>query len=248
MDKENIDADMTKSLQELLVEADRVNDIFAQNISHLKEDSKGILTALPRLTLEIEHIKKTRENLSSCLAEKMQEAYLKESEAFSDRLSTAFLEKAEKGLEEQQKQYESSLNTISDAFHDQIHREKQDIQKVLDTYSHQAKEISQKYLMDAEKFRQEMEKAVSSMTRLMSLQKQRLTRKGLLICGVFCIASALTGSGLFYLFPQHVYHPDKNIPQNIIMGKVTRENFGKFSSKDQDMLLEEVRKYMRGAK
>jgi hypothetical protein len=244
MEKENIEAEITKSLKELLVEADRVNEIFAQNIAHLKEDSKEVLKALPRLTLEVEQIKKIRENLSSFLAEKMKEAYLKESKDFSDRLSTAFLEKAEKGLQAQKKQYEDSLETIRDAFHDQIHREKEDMKRDLDKHAAQVTEIHEKYRDGSDKFTKDMEGTVSTLKQLLNLQKQRLTRKGLLICGVFCLASVLTGMGLFYFFPQNIYYSDVNTARYMMMGRSTWENMKHLSVKDQNLLLDGMKKYM----
>ena len=121
---------------------------------------------------------------------------------------------------------------------------KEDMESVLKDYRHRTKEMTQKYLEDGEKFRADMEKTVSTLKQLLNLQKQRLTYKGLLICFVFCVASVLTGSGLFYFFPQKVYYQDMNTAKNIIMGRVTWESFNKLSPKDQDILVEGVKKYM----
>ena len=240
-----MDTQETKdNVQELVTRAERINDIVIQTLASLKSETIDISKSLPRLTFEIEELKKTRDTLVSSLSEKMKEVYLKQSKDFSDRLSTAFLEKAEKGLQTQKKQYEASLKTIRDDFHDQIHREKQEIQQDLDTYNNQAKEISRKYLDDAEKFKQEMENNVSSMTNLMNLQKQRLTHKGLLICGVFCLTSVLTGMGLFYFFPQNIYYSDLNVARYMMMGRATWENMKHLSTKDQNIPLDGMNKYM----
>lgn len=240
----NIGVEIAKPLQDLLVEAERFNEIFTENLAHLKEDSKDILKALPRITLEIEQLKKTRENLSAFLAEKMKATYLKENQEFFDRLSTEFLEKTEKGLQAQKKEYEASLKTIQDTFHDQIEREKQEIKQALGQYDIQAQETAQKYLNDAQILKQEMTGVVSSMTRLMNLQKQRLTRKGVLICAVFCVVSVLTGGGLFYFFPQNIYYYDGNTARNMIMGRSTWDNMKHLSVKDQTLLLDGMKKYM----
>ena len=93
MKNENVSVKRAKPLQDLLVEAERFNEIFTENLAHLKEDSKDILKALPRITLEIEQLKKTRENLSAFLAEKMKATYLKENQEFFDRLSTEFFDR-----------------------------------------------------------------------------------------------------------------------------------------------------------
>lgn len=254
------------SVKELWIEAERANEILAQNLGVLKEETHELSKSLPRFTIEVEHLKKTRENLASFLGEKMKEILSKESALLSETLASAFLEKTEKALQSQQKAYEENLSLAGHHLREEIILAKSDVEKCLTDSSVQSVEITQryssaleraqqgtektfqKYLTEAEQFKREMEGTVSSLKKLMNWQKQRLTRKGLLMCGVFCGASVLTGAGLFYLFPQHVYYPDKNIARNMIMGIVTRENFGKFSSKDQDMLLEEVRKYMREAK
>ena len=97
---------------------------------------------------------------------------------------------------------------------------KEEIDSVLKDYRHRTKEMTQKYLEDGEKFKSDMEGTVSGMKRLMNLQKQRLTYKGLLICFVFCTASVLTGSSLFYFFPQKIYYQDINTAKNLVMGRV----------------------------
>ena len=121
---------------------------------------------------------------------------------------------------------------------------KEDMESILKDYRHQTKEMTQKYLEDGEKFKGDMEKTASTLKQLLNLQKQRLTYKGLLICLVFCGASVLTGSGLFYFFPQKVYYQDMNTAKNILMGRVAWESFSKFSPKDQDILVEGVKNYM----
>ena len=121
---------------------------------------------------------------------------------------------------------------------------KEEIDSVLKEYRHRTKEMTQKYLENGEKFKSDMEKTVSTLKQLLNLHKQRLTYKGLLICLVFCAASVLTGSGLFYFFPQKVYYQDMNTAKNIIMGRVTWERFNKLSPKEQDILVEGVKKHM----
>jgi len=125
---------------------------------------------------------------------------------------------------------------------------KEDMESVLKDYRHQTKEMTQKYLEDGEKFKADMEKTASTLKQLLNLQKQRLTYKGLLICLVFCGTSFLTGSGLFYFFPQNIYYQDINTAKNLVMGRVAWESFSKFSLKDQDILVEDVKKYMLLAK
>jgi len=121
---------------------------------------------------------------------------------------------------------------------------KEEIDSVLKECRHQTKEMTQKYLEDGEKFKTDMEKTVSTLKQLLNLHKQRLTHKGLLICFVFCVASVLTGSGLFYFFPQKVYYQDMNTAKNILMGRVAWESFNKLSPKDQDILVEAVKKHL----
>ena len=121
---------------------------------------------------------------------------------------------------------------------------KDDMESVLKECRHRTKEMTQKYLEDGEKFKADMERTVSILKQLLNLQKQRLTYKGLLICFVFCVTSVLTGSGLFYFFPQKVYYQDMNTAKNIIMGRVTWERFNKLSPKEQDILVEGVKKHM----
>jgi len=121
---------------------------------------------------------------------------------------------------------------------------KDDMESVLKECRHRTKEMTQKYLEDGEKFKADMERTVSILKQLLNLQKQRLTHKGLLICFVFCVTSVLTGSGLFYFFPQKVYYQDMNTAKNIIMGRVTWERFNKLSPKEQDILVEGVKKHM----
>lgn len=121
---------------------------------------------------------------------------------------------------------------------------KEEIDSVLKEYRHRTKEMTQKYLENGEKFKSDMEKTVSTLKQLLNLQKQRLTHKGLLICFVFCAASVLTGSGLFYFFPQKVYYQDMNTAKNIVMGRVAWESFNKLSPKDQDILVEAVKKHI----
>jgi hypothetical protein len=118
--------------------------------------------------------------------------------------------------------------------------------QTIDNYHDGINKTFQQYSTEATQFKREMDSVVSTLKKLLALQKQRLTRKGVLLCGVFCVASVLTGGLLFYLFPQHVYNPDKNIAKYIVMGKTAWENFARFSPKDQDILLEEVKKYMMG--
>ena len=125
---------------------------------------------------------------------------------------------------------------------------KEDMESVLKDYRHQTKEMTQKYLEDGEKFKADMERTVSNLKQLLNLQKQRLTHKGLLICLVFCAASVLTGSGLFYFFPQKVYYQDMNAAKNIVMGRVAWESFNKLSPKDQDILVDGVKKHLLSRK
>ena len=121
---------------------------------------------------------------------------------------------------------------------------KEDIDSVFKECRHQMKEMTQKCLEDGEKFRADMERTISTLKQLLNLQKQKLTYKGLLICLVFCVASVLTGNGLYYFFPQKVYYQDMNTAKNIIMGRVTWESFNKLSPKDQDILVEGVKRHM----
>ena len=121
---------------------------------------------------------------------------------------------------------------------------KEDIDSVLKDYRHQTKEMTQKYLEDGEKFKADIERTVSNLKQLLNLQKQRLTHKGLLICLVFCGASVLTGSGLFYFFPQNIYYSDPNVARYMMMGRATWENMKYLSVKDQNLLLDGMKKYM----
>jgi len=121
---------------------------------------------------------------------------------------------------------------------------KEDMESVLKDYRHRTKEMTQKYLEDGEKFKADIERTVSNLKQLLNLHKQRLTYKGLLICLVFCAASVLTGGGLFYFFPQKIYYQDINTAKNIVMGRVAWESFNKLSPKDQDILVEAVKKHI----
>jgi pheromone shutdown protein TraB len=121
---------------------------------------------------------------------------------------------------------------------------KEEIDSVLKECRHQTKEMTQKYLEDGEKFKTDVEKTVSTLKQLLNLQKQRLTYKGLLICFVFCTASVLTGMGLFYLFPQNIYYSDPNVARYMMMGRATWENMKYLSVKDQNLLLDGMKKYM----
>ena len=105
-------------------------------------------------------------------------------------------------------------------------------------------EINEKYREGADKFTKDMEGTVSTLKQLLNLQKQRLTRKGLLICGVFCLASVLSGTGIYYFFPQNIYYSDPNVARYMMMGRSTWENMKRLSVKDQSMLLDGMKKYM----
>jgi len=118
---------------------------------------------------------------------------------------------------------------------------KEEIDSVLKECRHQTKEMTQKYLEDGEKFKADMERTVSGLKQLLNLQKQRLTHKGLLICLVFCVASILTGMGLFYFFPQNIYYSDPNVARYMMMGRATWENMKYLSVKDQNLLLDSMK-------
>jgi gas vesicle protein len=233
MKKENIGIEIAQSLEKYLVRAERFNEVLLKNLAKLEVQKEGMVETLPKVTLEVEELKKTREKLPSFLAEKIREAYLLESKAFNERLLTSFLEKVDK-----------ELKVPLQKIRDQIQREKNDLKRDLEKCAAQARETNEKYMEYADKFRNDMEKTASTLKQLLNLQKQRLTYKGLLICLVFCGASVLTGSGLFYFFPQKVYYQDMNTAKNILMGRVTWESFNKLSPKDQDILVEGVKKYM----
>jgi len=206
---------------------------------------------VPKLIVEIEQFKKIRESLVSCLQETLREAAVREGRKLEESLSQSFLETTAQGVKTQQnavqeslKVYEEELTVLKSSFEDYLDEEKQKFTKFAENYHEGMHKTFQQYSTEAGQFKQEMEGVVSTLKKLLTLQKQRLTRKGVLLCGVFCAASLLTGNLLFYLFPQHVYNPDKNIAKYIFMGKTAWENFAKFSPKDQDILLEEVKKYM----
>jgi hypothetical protein len=136
------------------------------------------------------------------------------------------------------------MKEISKEFREQIQQEKAALKRDLDKYAAQAAEINEKYREGAEKFTKDMESPILTLKQLLNFQKQRLTRKGLLVCGVFCLASALTGMGLFYFFPQNIYYSDPNVARYMMMGRATWENMKHLSVKDQNMLLDGMKKYM----
>lgn len=234
-----------------LARAERFNDLLSQNLDKLRKEEKSFAESVPKITVEVEQLKKIRESLISSLQEMLQEVMARESGKLEESLSRSFLETTAQGVKTQQnavqeslKVYEEELNALKTGFEDYLDEEKQNFRKFVDNYHEGMTRTFQQYSTEAAQFKGEMEGAVSTLKKLLTLQKQRLTRKGFLICAVFCGTSLLTGSLLFYLFPQHVYNPDKNIAKNIIMGKVVWDNFAQFSIKDQDMLVEEVKKYM----
>lgn len=241
MKKENIGIEIAQSLEKYLVRAERFNEVLLKNLAKLEVQKEGMVETLPKVTLEVEELKKTREKLPSFLAEKIKEAYLVESKAFNERLLTSFLEKVDKELK-------VPLQKIRDQFHDQIQREKNDLKRDLEKCAAQARETNEKYMEYADKFRNDMEKNVLILKQLLNLQKQRLTYKGLLICLVFCTASLLTGSSLFYFFPQNVYYQDTGTARNLIFGKVTWENLKNLSVKDQHLLLDAMNNHLRAKK
>ena len=235
---------MVKNFRELLVEAERINDILTQSLVLLKDETKEVSKSLPRLTLEIQELKKTRDNLSSFLADKMKDVWISESKTLSHQLSSSFLEDTEKGLQEQKKIYEEAVKKILENVHIQIQQEKNDLEKC----AAQALEVKEKYTEYSDQFRKDMDGIVATLKQLMKLQKQRLTRKGLLVCLVFCVASVLTGSGLFYFFPQNVRYQDMGTARYFILGKVTWDNLKNLSLKDQNLLLDGMNNYLRTKK
>lgn len=175
----------------------------------------------------------------------------KESQKISENIPKITLE-----IEEFKKIQDSLIPILSDAVKKSLKEEMQEISdrivqdfknqidSIVHDYGQKAAEMHRQYFDKATAFKQEMESTVSSFQKLLSLQKQRLTHKGLLICGVFCLSSFLTGVGLFYFFPQHTYYPDQNTAKYIGLGKAAWKTFPRFSPKDQDILTEEVKKYM----
>ena len=241
----------TLSPQIFLARAERFNELFSQNLDKLKKEEKTFAESLPKVIIEVEELKKIRGTLVASLEKVIRETIDRESRVLAEILSRSFLETTAQGVKTQQnavqeslKMYKDELNALKSSFEDYLDEEKQSFTKFAEKYHEGMNKTFQQYSTEAAQFKREMEGVVSTLKKLLTLQKQRLTRKGLLICGVFCAASVLTGGLLFYLFPQHVYNPDKNIAKYIVIGKMAWQNFAKFSPKDQDLLLEEVKKYM----
>lgn len=250
------EADKTEEAQAsqiFLARAEQFNDLFSQNLEKLRKEEKSFADSMPKITIEVEQLKKIRESLVSSLKETLREAVVRESRKLEERLSQSFLDTTAQGVKTQQnavqeslKVYEEELNSLKTSFEDYLDEEKQKFRNFADNYHDGINKTFQQYSTEATQFKREMDSVVSTLKKLLALQKQRLTRKGVLLCGVFFVASVLTGGLLFYLFPQHVYNPDKNIAKYIVMGKTAWENFARFSPKDQDILLEEVKKYTMG--
>jgi hypothetical protein len=235
-----------------LARAERFNDLFSQNLAKLGTEGQCLEEALPKITLEVEQLKKMRDSLVSSLKETLQEVMMRESSKLQGSLAQSFLDTTDQGVKTQQnavqeslKLYEEELIALKSSFEDYLDEEKQNFRKFSEDYHEGITKTFQQYSMEATVFKQEMDSVVSTLKKLLTLQKQRLTRKGILLCGVFCLASILTGGLLFYLYPQHVYNPDPNIARYIMMGKITRENYPKLSPKDQTMILEEMKKYLK---
>jgi hypothetical protein len=223
------------NLQELVTRAERINDIVIQTLENLKSETRDMSKSLPRLTFEIEELKKIRDTLLSSLSEKMKEVYTEQNKTLHKQIMDVLVVDAELKVR---------MKEISKEFRDLIQQEKADLKRELDKHAAQAKEINEKYREGADKFTKDMEGTVSTLKQLLNLQKQRLTRKGLLICGVFCLASVLSGAGIFYFFPQNIYYSDPNVARYMMMGRATWENMKHLSVKDQNMLLDGMKKYM----
>ena len=231
----NLTQETKDNVQELVTRAERINDIISETLIVLKSETKEMSKSLPRLTLEIEELKKTRDTLVSSLSEKMKEVYIEQSKILHKQIMDALIVDAE---------LKDRMKEIGKEFREQIQQEKAALKRDLDKYAAQATEINEKYREGADKFTKDMEGTVSTLKQLLNLQKQRLTRKGLLICGVFCLASVLSGTGIYYFFPQNIYYSDPNVARYMMMGRSTWENMKRLSVKDQSMLLDGMKKYM----
>lgn len=209
--KQKLNQDSLNIDNEMLARLERIAVKFPDYIQRLEKESQKVSENIPKITLEIEELKKVKADLIPSLSEAVKKALIEERKVF--------VESALKGLQD-------------------------NMESILQKYRDQAQETTQKYLNDAQIFKQEMTIVVSSMTKLMNLQKQRLTRKGVLICAVFCVASVVTGGGLFYFFPQNIYYSDGNTARNMIMGRSTWDNMKHLSVKDQTLLLDGMKKYM----
>ena len=222
---------------EMMARLDRFSTSFPDYVQRLEKENKKISENIPKVTLEMEEFKKIQNNLSSFLSGKMKEVYTEQSKTFSKYLMDTLVKNANAELKEHFKE-------ISKDFREQIQQEKVDLKRELDKHAAQATEINEKYREGADKFTKDMEGTVSTLKQLLTLQKQRLTRKGLLICGVFCLASVLSGTGIFYFFPQNIYYSDPNVARYMMMGRSTWENMKHLSVKDQNLLLDGMKKYM----
>jgi hypothetical protein len=208
----NLNQDSLNIDHENLARLERVAVKFPDYIQRLEKESQKVSENIPKITLEIEELKKVKADLIPSLSEAVKKALMEERKIFVD----------------------SALKGLQD-----------NMESILQKYKDQAQENTQKYLNDAQIFKQEMTSVVSSMTRLMNLQKQRLTRKGVLICAVFCVASVLMGGGLFYFFPQTVHYQDAESARHLVFGKVTWNNLKKLSLKDQNLLVDAVYDYLK---
>jgi hypothetical protein len=236
----------------VLARIERLNNLLAENLAKLGTESQSLETTLPKMTLEIEELKKIKSSLVSCVQTAIQEGMVREMIKLEETLGQSFLDTTAQGVKTQQqavqeslKIYEEELNALKSSFEDYLDEERQKFKQFTENYHNGITQTFEQYSVKATTFKQDMESVVSTLKKLMTLQKQRLTRKGLLICGVFCVTSLLTGGLLFYLYPQHVYYPDPNIARYIIIGKIARENYSKLSPKDQTMILEEMKKYLQ---
>ncbi|GAO98756.1 hypothetical protein Cva_01424 [Caedimonas varicaedens] len=238
--------------QFLLARANRFNDLLTQNLAKLKTEEQSFKEMLPKITLEVEQLKQMRESLVSCVQTAIQEGIVREMIKLEETLGQSFLDTTAQGVKTQQqavqeslKIYEEELNALKSSFEDYLDEERQKFKQFTENYHDGITQTFEQYSVKATAFKQDMETVVSTLKKLMILQKQRLTRKGILLCGVFCVASLLTGGLLFYLYPQHVYYPDKNVAKYMVMGKTLWENFSRLSPHDQDMLTKEVKKQMK---
>ena len=222
---------------EMMARLDRFSTSFPDYVQRLEKENKKISENIPKITIEIEEFKKIQDNLSSFLSGKMKEVYTEQSKTFSKHLMDTLVKNTNSELKEHFKE-------ISKEFREQIQQEKDDLKRDLDKYAAQAIEINEKYREGADKFTKDMEGTTSTLKQLLNLQKQRLSRKGLLICGVFCLSSVLTGMGLLYFFPHNIYYSDPNVARYMMMGRSTWENMKHLSVKDQNILLDGMKKYM----
>ena len=176
----------------------------------------------------------------------------KESQKISENIPKITLE-----IEEFKKIQDSLLPFLSETVKKSLKEETQElsdgmvqyfknqIDSIVRDYGQKAAEMHHQYFDKIFVFKQEMDSTVAVFQKLLSLQKQRLTRKGLLICGIFCLSSMLTGLALYWFFPQNIYYSDPHTARNIIMGRAAWENIKQLSPKDQGLLLESMKKYMR---